>query len=338
MRNLFSMEPLKKIIVEQVVRAERDMFGAPGSEKRAAVVDSTAGMIDIPLVPNFIEMPIKRAVIGYLVDKAVEKLNLLVGYMGFSKLNLREGDAEKIAAVVEAPIDAAIDTVPATPGRDIDDRLAALYEKYGIEAEPDFSEEDGAATPAPVAPSPARADENWDRAIAFVFLWEGGYVNHPADRGGETNMGITAATLAAAHAKGIVGHNVVRNLTRDEAARIYKINYWDNYWWGNIAWPACLALLDATVHHGGGGMARLAQRTCNDMGAALAVDGKWGPLTRAAVGKYSPDAEFSRLFLEKRRDFFDAIIKNNPSQEVFRNGWYRRIGDLAKEIGVRGPV
>lgn len=50
---------------------------------------------------------------------------------------------------------------------------------------------------------------------------EGGYVNHPADRGGPTGFGITEAV---ARANGYRG--AMRALPRDEAAAIYRRLYW----------------------------------------------------------------------------------------------------------------
>ena len=50
---------------------------------------------------------------------------------------------------------------------------------------------------------------------------EGGYVNHPADKGGPTCFGITEA-VARAH--GYSGS--MRQLPRDEAAAIYRRLYW----------------------------------------------------------------------------------------------------------------
>ena len=50
---------------------------------------------------------------------------------------------------------------------------------------------------------------------------EGGYVNHPADRGGVTNFGITEA-VARAHGYG----GAMRDLPRREAVAIYRRLYW----------------------------------------------------------------------------------------------------------------
>ncbi|MEO5578030.1 MAG: glycosyl hydrolase 108 family protein, partial [Sphingomicrobium sp.] len=50
---------------------------------------------------------------------------------------------------------------------------------------------------------------------------EGGYVNHPADRGGPTCFGITEA-VARAHGHG----GAMRDLPRREAVAIYRRLYW----------------------------------------------------------------------------------------------------------------
>ena len=60
-----------------------------------------------------------------------------------------------------------------------------------------------------------------DALIDELIEREGGYVNHPADRGGPTRFGITEA-VARAH--GYAG--AMAQLPRDEAAAIYRRLYW----------------------------------------------------------------------------------------------------------------
>jgi hypothetical protein len=337
------LEELKRQAIEQAVRIEREMLGEPGSEKRAAVVDVIAGMIDIPFVPNLIEDPIKRAVIGYFVDLAVEKLNWLTGW-DFKDAELSEPQVEALAKSIAAPlavVEAAVQSAPES----LDEKIKALCEKYGVsgtfeelisagtEAEPPADTLPGFKfdEPRSLVPAPGK----FETAIAFVLKYEGGYVNHPDDPGGETNLGITARTLAAAHASGLVSHSSVKNLTREEAVKIYRANYWDRYGWGDLPFPACLVLFDAAVN---GGFAIIAQRTCNTFGEKLAVDGKWGPLTKAAVWKHANDPQFSRLFLVKRKDYYDNLIASKPAMATFKNGWYNRLRALAAEAGVQSPV
>jgi len=66
---------------------------------------------------------------------------------------------------------------------------------------------------------------NFDRCIAFVLQWEGGYVNDPPDPGGATNMGITRATYSRWRGRP-VSFAEVKALTRDQAITIYRTYYW----------------------------------------------------------------------------------------------------------------
>ena len=64
-------------------------------------------------------------------------------------------------------------------------------------------------------------ETNVEALIDALIEREGGYSNHPADRGGPTKFGITEA-VARAH--GYSG--AMRELPREEAVAIYKRLYW----------------------------------------------------------------------------------------------------------------
>ncbi|MJB17907.1 hypothetical protein DK033_25350, partial [Salmonella enterica subsp. enterica] len=57
--------------------------------------------------------------------------------------------------------------------------------------------------------------------FAAILSREGGYVDHPDDRGGPTHWGIT---LTTARANGYMGD--MRNLTRNQALKILEADYW----------------------------------------------------------------------------------------------------------------
>lgn len=63
-----------------------------------------------------------------------------------------------------------------------------------------------------------------DQLIADIIRREGGYVNHPSDRGGPTNWGITQDTLSL-HKGTHATLAEVRALTKDEAREIYRSRY-----------------------------------------------------------------------------------------------------------------
>lgn len=173
---------------------------------------------------------------------------------------------------------------------------------------------------------------DFERCLPVVLGAEGGYSNHPNDRGGKTNMGITEGTLSNAYSKGIVSHKDVKKLTRDEAAKIYQTLYWQPSGAGQIPWPLCLLHFDAAVNCGVDAAGKQLQRTINSIkGPVLKVDGAVGPATLAAI----KDMETKFLCLEllkTRRKYHETIVKNNPSQKVFLDGWLNRIDKLKKYI------
>ena len=65
-----------------------------------------------------------------------------------------------------------------------------------------------------------------DDLIPNVIVREGGYVNHPNDRGGPTNWGITQNTLTRWSGSNATIDDV-KNLSKDVAAKIYKAFYFD---------------------------------------------------------------------------------------------------------------
>jgi lysozyme family protein len=183
-------------------------------------------------------------------------------------------------------------------------------------------------------------DAQWYKILSFILKYEGGYANDPDDAGGETNRGITKATLASAYAQGLVDHNIVKNITREDASKIYAARYYLCYGYDKLPYELSLVLTDTTVHGGRGGAAKVTQGALVSMGLAIAVDGKWGPKTQAALEKAAAEnpLRLAEAALVKRKAYYDAIIAAKPTQEKFRNGWYNRLKALAAEAGVKSPV
>ena len=61
--------------------------------------------------------------------------------------------------------------------------------------------------------------------IQDIIKREGGYVDHPNDKGGPTKYGITLKTLAAWRGEVLTGSDDVKALTKEEATRIYREEY-----------------------------------------------------------------------------------------------------------------
>ena len=82
---------------------------------------------------------------------------------------------------------------------------------------------------------------NFDNAFVFVVGEEGGYVNNPADPGGETKYGISKRAYPAVD---------IANLTLDQAKAIYKRDYWDKMSLDAQPYDHALCLFDCAVNQG----------------------------------------------------------------------------------------
>ena len=184
----------------------------------------------------------------------------------------------------------------------------------------------------------------FDDAFKIVLGFEGGYSDHPSDKGGKTNYGITGGTLNAAYQAGLVGHNDIKKLTIDEAKIIYKTNYWDKSKCDELPVPLDYLVFDASVNHGVGGAGKLLQKSINRCIKAnkVAVDGAIGPLTlnalTAYLSKYKSDCTFPlelicHVFLLERVELYNSIIAKDSTQKDFIHGWLNRVRKNYETIG-----
>ncbi len=176
-----------------------------------------------------------------------------------------------------------------------------------------------------------------DQLIDDVIAREGGYSDHPADRGGPTRWGITQ-TVARAH--GFTGD--MRVFPRDEAAAIYRRIYWQR---PNIVAvarcaPALAAeLFDTGVNMGPAVGARFLQRALNALNRNardypdMAVDGAIGPVTLAALDAFltlrgaAGEAVLLKAIEAQQGERYIALAEGRPANEAFLYGW------LANRIG-----
>jgi lysozyme family protein len=162
---------------------------------------------------------------------------------------------------------------------------------------------------------------------------EGGYSDHPADRGGPTRWGITQA-VARKH--GYYGD--MRVLPRDTAVTIYRGEYFEKPGFMGVAAlsPAIAEeLFDTGVNMGPAVPSMMLQRLLNALnrGGAdypdLAVDGKIGPGTIAALRAYLKvrGAEGEAVLLKAlnclQGERYVDLAEKRPANEAFLFGWIR---------------
>jgi len=163
-----------------------------------------------------------------------------------------------------------------------------------------------------------------DSTANYSLANEGGYVNNPLDKGGETNFGITITTARAA---GYTG--AMRDMTREQAIAIYQRNYWDANSLDEIdSQASATAIFDMSLD-GMGNAAPVIQSALASLGWDGDQDGHWGPDTRAGVNQF-PASDFLQALSEASSQFYQNIVANNPSQSVFLQGWLNRAQRLAE--------
>lgn len=170
---------------------------------------------------------------------------------------------------------------------------------------------------APAAPHGAGMDAT-AKLIDDIILREGGFVDHPADRGGPTKHGITQATLARWRGAPVTRDDVAE-LTFEDARQIYRRLYIDDPGFHHIFDRRLqAAVVDAGVHHGPATAARWLQAA---VGAR--PDGVIGPRTIEAMRGAPPDRA-RRGVVRQRVQYMVDVVARGPSQLVFLRGWIAR--------------
>lgn len=170
------------------------------------------------------------------------------------------------------------------------------------------------------------------KLVPFILKWEGGFVNDPVDRGGATNKGITLATYKALgkwdnNKDGKIDEKDLKLLSEDQWYKIYKQSFWDKWRADEIKNQSIANILVDWVWTSG-------KYGITNVQKVLGVkdDGIVGLKTIAAVNNYKNQKELFNKIKDARLKFVENIVKNNPSQKKFINGWKRRINAFTYDI------
>jgi len=172
------------------------------------------------------------------------------------------------------------------------------------------------------------ASTRFRTCLAEILRHEGGYVDHPRDPGGATNMGITRKTLARWRKVKPWWHLPkadVKALRRTEASTIYRALYWAPIA-GNALPPGVdLCLFDFAVNSGPGRAVKTLQRQLR-----VRADARVGPITLGALRAQCRGMGAATLIaaLCDRRLGFLQRLKTFP---IFGRGWNRRVADIRKK-------
>lgn len=160
----------------------------------------------------------------------------------------------------------------------------------------------------------------YERTMKHIFTWEGGYVDHPNDPGGATNFGITRKVLAQWRGKPSLPKQAVKDLTVQEAAEIYKANYWNKILGDDLPPSIAFLMMDAAVNSGPGRAVKTLQRSVGALGKRIKVDGAIGPNTLRAVRSVDEEKLLNE-FVVRRGVFYGGL----RTFTTFGLGWARRL-------------
>ncbi|MBD2464313.1 hypothetical protein H6G89_25240 [Oscillatoria sp. FACHB-1407] len=185
-------------------------------------------------------------------------------------------------------------------------------------------------TPTPPRPTPTPTPQPsgniFNEALRFSLRWEGGYVNHPNDIGGETNKGVTASTYASYRRRKGLPNQSVRYITDAEVHEIYLDMYWRPANCDLKTRALAIVHFDTAVNFGVRGSTMFLQEVLG-----LTVDGSYGPMTRDALSRANNSAT-ARRYCQARIDYRYRRVSQDNSQRVFLNGWLNRDNDLLRYI------
>jgi len=179
---------------------------------------------------------------------------------------------------------------------------------------------------------------DFNQAYAITMNNEGGYANDSNDHGGETWRGIARNFWPSWQ-----GWLIVDSIKSQDPASLnnalgvneqleqfvlafYKVEFWDCLSLSQLDnQQIANQLFDISVNMGTGTAAKILQEAINIYtNNALTIDEKVGPLTIAAASKLDVESLFNSIN-NLRKERYEEIIANNPSQAVFRNSWFSRI-------------
>jgi lysozyme family protein len=161
--------------------------------------------------------------------------------------------------------------------------------------------------------------ENFEQSLKMLLHHEGGYVWHPEDPGGETNLGVTRAVYEQWVGRQVMDGEM-KTLKVADVAPIYKTNYWDRIRGDDLPSGLDFATFDWAVNSGTGRPAKVIQRYIS-----AKQDGAIGPKSLALVAENDPSDMIQYLY-EQRQKFYERL----KTFDTFGKGWTRRNQETLK--------
>ncbi len=161
---------------------------------------------------------------------------------------------------------------------------------------------------------------NFENALEIILEHEGGYVNHPKDPGGETNLGVTKRVYEE-----FGGEKEMKELTQEDVEPIYQENYWDKCKCDDLPEGLDLCVFDFAVNAGPGRAAKYLQTMIGTV-----ADGGIGPNTLGALSRYLDEhgvEETVEKYQANRQEYYESL----STFDTFGRGWTRRVEETTEK-------
>lgn len=135
---------------------------------------------------------------------------------------------------------------------------------------------------------------------------EGGYVDDKNDPGGETKYGLSKKSYPNLD---------IKSLTKDDAIKIYKIDYWDKIKCDLMGDALAAHVFDSSINCGVKSTIKMLQRA-----VCVKDDGIFGSITKNAV--YNANELISLMsFINERYKYYRSL----KLYHIYGKGWENRI-------------
>lgn len=165
--------------------------------------------------------------------------------------------------------------------------------------------------------------KNMKPAISKILSHEGGYVNHPADPGGATNLGVIQRTYDAFRKRKGLKKQSVKHITKEEAIEIYDQQYWDAVKGDKLPSGVDYVVADGAVNSGPSQSIKWLQRSLAPHYKG-AIDGEIGIATLQAIEAFANDDLLVTRICDRRMLF----LKSLKHWKTFGKGWTARVNGV----------
>ena len=164
---------------------------------------------------------------------------------------------------------------------------------------------------------------NFNECLEIILKHEGGFVNHPKDPGGITNLGITKNTYEDWTEEDATEQDM-RDLTEEDVAPIYEENYWNKCKCEDLPNGLDLCVFDFAVNAGPGRAAKYLQLLVK-----TTADGAIGPNTLKCVNEYVEKFNVKHAidhYQNARQTYYEEL----STFDTFGRGWTRRVEETTE--------